>query len=114
MFGFSPDHLAALAAFAFVASATPGPNNVMLLASGVNYGYRATLPHILGIVLGFPFLLASIGMGLGAVFEAYPQIGEILKWVGATYMLYLAWRIAHAGAPDTSGNGSDRPESHPD
>ncbi|MGI9405968.1 MAG: LysE family translocator [Hyphomicrobiaceae bacterium] len=109
MFGFPFDHLAALATFAFVASFTPGPNNVMLLASGVNYGFRRTVPHMAGIVFGFPLLLTSIGLGLGALFQAYPPLGEALKWFGVAYMLYLAWRIANAGAPASEAGGAGQP-----
>lgn len=111
MFGLPFEHLAALAVFAFVASFTPGPNTLMLLASGVNYGFRATIPHMLGISIGFPVLLTAIGLGLGAAFEAWPPLAIGLKWAGAAYMLYLAWRIANAGAPKTNVTDTDRPLS---
>jgi len=111
MFGLPLEHLAALTVFAFVASFTPGPNTLMLLASGVNYGFRATIPHMLGITVGFPVLLTAIGLGLGAVFEAWPVMAVVLKWAGAAYMLYLAWRIANAGAPKTERTEQDRPLS---
>lgn len=104
------DHLVALAVFAFVASFTPGPNTLMLLASGVNYGFRATIPHMVGITLGFPLMLTAIGFGLGAVFEAFPAANQILKIAGALYLLWLAWRIATAEAsPDPSSElGAER------
>jgi threonine/homoserine/homoserine lactone efflux protein len=111
MFGLPLEHLAALAAFAFVASVTPGPNTLMLLASGGNYGFRATIPHMLGICLGFPVLLTSIGFGLGALFAAWPVLAIVLKWAGAMYMLYLAWRIAGAGAPKSEASKTGRPMS---
>lgn len=85
--------------FAFVASVTPGPNNLMLLASGMNYGFRASIPHILGVSCGFFILVVSVGLGLGAVFTRYPLAHAVLKWAGAIYMLYLAWRIATSGTP---------------
>jgi len=109
MFGLPLEHLAALAVFAFVASFTPGPNTLMLLASGVNHGFRATVPHMLGVSFGFPVLLTAIGLGLGALFEAWPAMAIALKWAGAAYMLYLAWRIAGAGAPKTTVSEADRP-----
>jgi threonine/homoserine/homoserine lactone efflux protein len=88
-----------LITYAFVSSATPGPNNIMLTASGANFGFRRTLPHMAGISIGFCFMLAILGLGLGAVFLAAPQLQLVLKFVGAVYMLWLAWKIANAGAP---------------
>jgi threonine/homoserine/homoserine lactone efflux protein len=78
-------------------SGTPGPNNVMVLASGVNYGYRRTLPHILGINIGFSLMLGVMALGLGAAFVAEPRLQVVLKAVGVAYMLWLAWKIATAG-----------------
>ena len=89
----------ALTLFAFVSSITPGPNNLMLLASGVNHGFRATLPHMAGVSIGFFILLAAVGLGLGLLFEQVPQLYLVLKWLGAAYLLYLAWGVATAGAP---------------
>lgn len=93
----SADLLAALALFAFVASITPGPNNMMLLASGVNYGFRRTIPHMLGIGFGFTFMLLMIGLGIGQLFQQWPSAYTILKFASAGYMLWLAWQIATAG-----------------
>lgn len=101
----TPDILLAFSLFAFVSSITPGPNNLMLLASGVNFGFRATIPHILGIALGFFILLLAIGFGLAQAFSRFPWLYNILKWVGAIYLLYLSWRIARSGPPeDTDSN----------
>jgi threonine/homoserine/homoserine lactone efflux protein len=86
----------ALAMFAFVTSVTPGPNNIMLLASGAQFGFRRTLPHMLGIVLGVATLLLSTLLGLGALFTLYPPLYSVLKWVGCAYLLWLAWKIASA------------------
>lgn len=88
--------LAALALYSFAMSVTPGPNNLMLLASGVNYGFRRTIPHMLGISLGFIIMAIPVGLGLGALFQALPQLQLVLKVVAGLYMLYLAWRIASA------------------
>jgi threonine/homoserine/homoserine lactone efflux protein len=93
----SLDVLLALASFAFVGSVTPGPNNVMLLASGLNYGIRRSLPHAFGISLGFGAMVVIVALGMGQVFRAYPQIETGLTVIGAVYMLYLAWQIAQAG-----------------
>jgi threonine/homoserine/homoserine lactone efflux protein len=90
-------------AFAFVTSITPGPNNSMLLVSGVNYGFARTIPHIMGINLGFPFMLVAIGLGLGGVFAALPVLHQVLQVLGALYLLYLAWNIATAGTMKAEG-----------
>lgn len=84
----------ALLGYAFVTSITPGPNNLMLLASGVNFGFIRTVPHMLGVGIGFFVMLLAVGFGLGAVFTAFPALHLILKVLGSAYLLYLAWRIA--------------------
>ncbi len=89
----SPDHLTALALFAFASSITPGPNNMMLLASGANFGLKRTVPHWTGVVIGFSALCLAVGLGLGGLFAAYPVLHEILKWGGALYLVWLAWKI---------------------
>ena len=93
----SHDLLMALVVFAFVSSITPGPNNMMLLASGVNFGFRRSVPHMLGIGIGFMVLLLATGLGLGQLLERFPVIYTTLKYVGAAYMLWLAWKIANSG-----------------
>ncbi|AIC18856.1 MULTISPECIES: LysE family translocator [Pseudomonas] len=105
----SIDLLLAFALFAFVTSVTPGPNNTMLLASGVNFGFRRTVPHILGISSGFLVLVLAVGLGLGAVFEAYPVLYKVLRYVGAAYLLYLAWNIARSGPVSQEVDGKGRP-----
>jgi len=75
---------------------TPGPNNIMLLSSGLTYGYKKTIPHILGVVIGFPLMTMFVGLGLGEVFKIYPFIFTILKIVGLLYLLWLAWKIANS------------------
>lgn len=80
--------------FSFATSITPGPNNIMLLSSGLTFGYRRTLPHTLGVVLGFPLMTMCVGMGLGTVFQAYPSSYTLLKVVGTLYLLWLAYHIA--------------------
>ena len=76
---------------------TPGPNNIMLLSSGLTYGFRRTIPHIVGIVIGFAFMVAAVGLGLGTVFLAYPILQTVLKYAGAAYLIYLAAVIAMSG-----------------
>lgn len=83
-----------LIVFAFVTSITPGPNNFMLLASGVNFGFRRTIPHMLGIGGGFLLLLVAVGFGLGGLLTASPALYLVLKFTGGIYLLYLAYRIA--------------------
>jgi threonine/homoserine/homoserine lactone efflux protein len=104
----TPDLLLALAAFAFVTSVTPGPNNLMLLASGANFGLRRTLPHMLGIALGHAAMVALVGLGLAALFEAQPRLKLALATVSTVYLLWLAWRIATA-APPGEGRAPGRP-----
>jgi len=106
----SPELLVAFITFAFVTSITPGPNNMMLLASGVNFGLRRSLPHMFGISLGFMLLVMAVGLGLGQVFERLPQLYTALRYLGAAYLLYLAWKIARSGAPNT-GNERGKPFS---
>jgi threonine/homoserine/homoserine lactone efflux protein len=93
------DLLIALLGFAFVTSVTPGPNNMMLLASGVNFGFRRTVPHMLGISLGHAMMVFLVGLGLAGAFKAWPPALTVLKVVSVAYMLWLAWKIAHAAAP---------------
>ena len=92
--------LLALVGFAFASSITPGPNNLMLMASGANYGLRRTLPHMLGISLGHAFMVAMVGIVLLQVFETYPVLNTVLKILSATYMIWLAWKIANAVPPE--------------
>jgi threonine/homoserine/homoserine lactone efflux protein len=101
----------ALAFIAFAAATlfTPGPNNIMLMASGLNYGFRRTLPHMAGVTLGFSFLVAVMGLGLGAVFAAYPVLHTVLKYAGAAYLTYLAVVIALAKPAEKAGGGDGRP-----
>ena len=98
----------ALLGFAFVTSVTPGPNNMMLLASGVNFGLRRTFPHMLGISLGHAVLVSAVGFGLAGVFHSFPVLKIALKVVSVGYMLWLAWKIAHAAAPN-AGKAAARP-----
>ena len=88
--------LLAFVLFAFATAGTPGPNNMMLLASGANFGLRRTAPQILGISAGLGVMVAAMGLGLGGVFKAWPVLHDVLKWVGGAYMLWLAWKIATA------------------
>jgi threonine/homoserine/homoserine lactone efflux protein len=84
--------------FAVIGSFTPGPNNLMVTASGTLFGFRRTVPHILGVLFGFSGMVVAFGLGLGQIFQAYPIIHQWLRIAGAIYLLYLAWRIASAGS----------------
>jgi threonine/homoserine/homoserine lactone efflux protein len=86
----------AFVVFMTVASVTPGPNNTMLMASGANFGLRRTVPHMAGVVLGFGVLVTSVGLGLGALFALWPVLHTTLRWAGAAYLFWLAWKIATA------------------
>ena len=87
---------AAIIAFAITACVTPGPNNALLMASGLNYGIKRSLPHYFGICFGFPTMIVAIGLGISSLFEKYPSLHIILKVAGAAYLTYLAYRIATA------------------
>jgi threonine/homoserine/homoserine lactone efflux protein len=92
--------LTALTLFAFVSSSTPGLNNLMLLASGANFGYLRSIPHMLGISVGFMVMMFAVGAGLVQIFDRFPVIYDVLKVASMIYMLWLAWKIANA-APIT-------------
>lgn len=96
--------LLAFAAYAFVTSITPGPNNMMLLASGVNHGFRPTIPMIFGISVGFAVMVLAVGLGIGSLFLALPILHDVLRYGGAAYLLYLAWRIAGSSAANAEGS----------
>lgn len=100
--------LGPLTLFALTMALTPGPNNIMVTASAANFGFRRAVPHMLGIALGFGVMLLALGMGLTGLFQAEPRIHIVLKYLGAAYLLYLAWRIARAGDSDGK-DGRDRP-----
>lgn len=96
----SLDQLLALAAFAIATSITPGPNNLMLMASGANFGFRRTIPHMLGVSIGFVLMIVLVGLGLVQIFDTYPLSYRILLTLSVIYLLYLAWKIATASRPD--------------
>jgi threonine/homoserine/homoserine lactone efflux protein len=85
------------ATYSFVMSITPGPNNVMLTASGATFGFRRTVPHILGVCAGFSVVLLAVCAGLDAIFTRWPHIQTVLRWAGAAYLVYLGWRILRSG-----------------
>ena len=105
----SVDAFLALLVYAFVTSITPGPNNLMLLASGLNFGLVKTIPHMLGISIGFLVLLLAVGFGLGALLTTFPALHTGLKIAGGAYLLYLAWKIAMSRSLSGNGEADARP-----
>jgi threonine/homoserine/homoserine lactone efflux protein len=105
------DHqlLFGLIAFAFVSSATPGPNNLMLMASGTNFGFLRTIPHMLGVSLGFMLMVILVGLGLAKLFEAVPVLQLVLKIGSVAYLVYLAWKIATSSAPKGDVDAGAKP-----
>jgi threonine/homoserine/homoserine lactone efflux protein len=103
------DLLLALTLFACVMAFTPGPNNIMLAASGVNFGFAHTIPHMAGVTIGFAVLIAACGAGLGLLFAAAPSLHLVLKVAGALYMLWLAFKVATAHVARTDSKGPARP-----
>jgi threonine/homoserine/homoserine lactone efflux protein len=102
------ESLIALIGFAFVTSVTPGPNNMMLLASGANFGFRRTIPHMLGISIGHLVMTVIVGLGLAGIVHQEPRLLDVLKWVSVAYLLWLAWKLANASAPE-GGTGQGQP-----
>ena len=88
------ENLIAFAIFALVSSVTPGPNNTMLLASGVNFGFRRSQRHMWGVNLGFTFMLLCVGLGLHSVMSRFPQAYDVLRYLGSAYLLWMAWKLA--------------------
>jgi threonine/homoserine/homoserine lactone efflux protein len=86
--------------FALASAITPGPNNVMLMSSGVNFGIRRSLPLVCGVMFGFPAMFVAIGLGLGTVFQRYPLVHDAISVIGVLYLLFLAWKIARSGKPE--------------
>lgn len=99
----------AVATFAVVTCFTPGPNNTMLMASGLNFGMRRTLPHLLGVSIGFSVMVLAVAFGISGVFAAFPALYEVLKVVSVAYLCWLAWRIATASPKVPEHDGTGRP-----
>ncbi len=102
----NPEALTALTGIAVSMTLAPGPNNAMLSASGANYGWRRSVPHAMGVAVGFPIMLILVALGLERMLEAFPFIVEILSWGGCAMMAWFAWRIATADAASSSARGS--------
>uniref|UniRef100_A0A2A4Z0Z1 Lysine transporter LysE n=1 Tax=OCS116 cluster bacterium TaxID=2030921 RepID=A0A2A4Z0Z1_9PROT len=106
------DHLDLVLTYALFVLATvgtPGPNVVMIAASGANFGIKRSIPHIMGVVFGFIFMMALVGAGLGQIFDLYPFIHDILRYIGAAFMLYLAYKIATAKNNMQNGKAVGKP-----
>ncbi|MDR7308569.1 LysE family translocator [Rhodoferax saidenbachensis] len=101
----NPETLLAASLFAVVSSVTPGPNNAMLMASGVNFGFKRSLRHLLGVNLGFSFMVLCVGLGLHSVLDRFPQFYDVLRYAGSAYMLWIAWKLASA----QPGSSTDTP-----
>ena len=105
------DVFLALALFGFITAFTPGPNNTLLMAQGINFGFRRTLPLILGVAIGFPIMIGCVGLGLGKIFDIYPILYTVMKYAGAAYMLWLAWKIANSKPSSEGGAVVGQPMS---
>lgn len=95
--------------YCFVTSVTPGPNNIMLISSGINFGFRKTIPHILGIGIGFGLMVALVGLGIGTILTTSPILFEIVKIIGIFYLLYLSYQIFKSDSVNTNGSIRSRP-----
>jgi threonine/homoserine/homoserine lactone efflux protein len=103
------DLFLALVVFAFVMAMTPGPNNIMLTASGVNFGFARSVPHMSGVTIGFLVLVGACAGGLGLLFASVPALQLVLKVAGAGYMLWLAWKVANSKPADGEGDAAAQP-----
>ena len=101
------DTFLALLLFAFTTSITPGPNNMMLFASGVNFGFKRTIPHMLGIGVGFFVLLIAVGLGLGALLHTVPLLYTVLKFAGGAYLVWIAWKIGTSRSLSERESGAE-------
>ena len=108
------DVLIAASLFSFVSSITPGPNNMMMLASGVNFGFRRSVPHWLGICGGFTFMLCAVGLGLHTLLADHPALYDLLRYAGSAYLVWMAWRLATATVvPATQDDDAPKSEARP-
>lgn len=108
------DVLIAASLFSFVSSITPGPNNMMMLASGVNFGFRRSVPHWLGICGGFTFMLCAVGLGLHTLLADHPALYDVLRYAGSAYLVWMAWRLATAtAAPAVQDEDAPASEARP-
>jgi threonine/homoserine/homoserine lactone efflux protein len=104
--------IATVSGFALVMAGTPGPNNTLLTASGANYGFRRTLPHLVGVALGVAVIFLAVG-AVGSAVVSDPRLSESLKWVGLAYMLWLAWKIGSARPTTAAASADQRSASKP-
>ncbi|KGY14182.1 amino acid transporter LysE [Vibrio tubiashii] len=102
------EYLVSVALFAISCSVTPGPNNIMVMTSGVNFGFKKTIPLLTGICVGFTIMLLLVGLGFGQFFVIFPQLDVVIKTLGTLYLLYLAWQIAQSGQIST-GSQQEKP-----
>lgn len=96
------EFLPAMMLFAVSSAFTPGPNNIMMMASGLNFGVRKSLPHLLGVWFGVPTMVIGVGFGLGFLFQTYPLLHQLIKVLGILYLLYLAWLIANSAGVEVN------------
>lgn len=98
-----------ITSFGLASTMSPGPNNIMLLSSGLTFGYKRTIPHALGINFGFPVMVICVGLGIGKLFELFPVVYTVLKLAGIGYLLWMAWHIANTKGSLDTNNTKDKP-----
>ncbi|WP_298956812.1 LysE family translocator [uncultured Methylobacterium sp.] len=104
-----PAWITAVTLFAISTSVSPGPNNLLLVASGARFGFARTLPHVVGIAIGFPVMVLVVGLALGGVFTALPWLHDVLAVIGILYLLYLAWTLLGSAGDGPSEKTAARP-----
>ncbi|MBT5031418.1 MAG: LysE family translocator [Proteobacteria bacterium] len=102
MFNYDAELMAGFVVFAMVTAITPGPNNFLLLSSGLHFGWRRSLPHVFGIIVGVSIVLIVMGLGLGQYLEANPAVHQLIRWPGVAVILYFAWKIITSTSLETS------------
>jgi threonine/homoserine/homoserine lactone efflux protein len=99
-----PEQIIAFTLFTLAGAVTPGPNNTISTLSGATFGFRKTLPQMLGVSAGYPLMLAALGLGLGEIFKHVPLLHNAMRYVGAAFLLYLAWKLVRANTPQSAGS----------
>lgn len=99
-----PEQLLAFSLFTLTGAVTPGPNNTISTLSGATFGFRRTLPQMLGVTAGYPLMFAALGLGMGEIFKLVPWLHGAMRYVGAAFLLYLAWKLVRANAPQAAGS----------
>jgi len=101
--------LISIVSFTMATVMTPGPNNIMMLSSGLTFGYKKTIPHMMGVAIGFPLMVIAVGLGIGVIFQSFPIVYQVLKYLGISYLLWMAYKIAKSNDSYENKNQITKP-----